>query len=352
MKSYDIVAYGAPLQLIERPTPKPTGSQVLLRVTAAGVCHSDVHIHAGYFDMGGGKRFNMADRGMTLPHTLGHETVGEVAALGPDAEGVKVGDRRLVHPWIGCGTCDVCGGADENLCLGPRFLGVQTAGGYSDHIVVPHPRYLLEIGDLSPEEAAPYACSGVTTYSALRKFGDGLRKRPAVIIGAGGLGLMAIALHRALGGKAAIAVDIDSVKREAALKAGAVAAVDGAAPDAVQQLKDAAGGTVWQVLDLVGAPATAQLGIDCLTKGGKLVVVGLYGGQIAIPLPLIPQRALTIQGSYVGNLRETAELLALVRQGKVPRIPIRTRPLADASAALDELSAGKVVGRTVLTPRF
>lgn len=350
MKSYDIVEYGAPLKPIERPTPKPTGTEVLLKVTAAGVCHSDVHIAEGYFDMGGGKRLNMADRGMKLPHTLGHETVGKVVALGPDAKGVKVGDQRLVYPWVGCGTCEVCADHTENYCLAPRYLGIQKPGGYADHILVSHPRYLLDIGNLSAAEAAPHACSGLTTYSALRKFGDMLKKRAVVVIGAGGLGLQAITIHRALGGKAAIAVDIDPAKREAALKAGAVAAVDGAAPDAVAQLKQAAGGTVWQVLDLVGAPATAQLGIDSLTKGGKLVIVGLFGGEITLSLPLIPQRALTIQGSYTGSLQEMEELLALARAGKVPRIPLGTRPLDDAPAALAELRAGKVVGRTVLTP--
>lgn len=352
MKSYDIVEYGAPLKPVERPTPTPTGSEVLLKVTAAGVCHSDVHIADGYFDMGGGKRLNMADRGMKLPHTLGHETVGEVVACGPEAKGIKPGDQRIVYPWIGCGTCEVCAAHTENHCLAPRYLGVQRPGGFSDHIVVPHPRYLLEIGSMSPVEASPYACSGLTTYSALRKFGDTLKTRAVVIIGAGGLGLQCIAIHRALGGKAAIAVDISPAKREAALQAGAVTAIDGAAPDAVAQLKQAAGGTVWQVVDLVGGPTTTQLGIDCLTKGGKLVVVGLYGGQITIPLPLFPQRALTVQGSYTGSLPEFESLMVLARNGKVPRIPIGTRPLDQAPAALEDLRAGKIIGRTVLTPRF
>ena len=351
MKSYDIVEYGAALKAMERPTPKPSGTEVLLKVTAAGVCHSDVHIADGYFDMGGGKRLNMADRGMKLPHTLGHETVGEVVACGPEAKGVKPGDQRLVYPWIGCGSCDVCKDGLENHCMAPRYLGIQKPGGYADHIIAPHPRYLLDIGTISPAEAAPHACSGLTTYSALRKF-DTLQRHPLVIIGAGGLGLQCIAIHKALGGKAAISVDISPAKREAALKAGAVAAVDGAAPDAVAQLKQAAGGAVWSVLDLVGGPTTVQLAFDSISKGGKLVVVGLYGGQITVPLPFIPQRAITIQGSYTGSLREMEELLALVRQGKVPRIPMGTRPLDDAPAALAELKAGKVIGRTVLTPKF
>jgi alcohol dehydrogenase, propanol-preferring len=350
MKSYDIASYGEPLKLFERPTPKPTGTEVLLRVTAAGVCHSDVHIWEGYFDLGGGKKLRMEDRGMKLPHTLGHETVGEIVALGPDASGVKTGGSYLVYPWIGCGTCEVCRIGEDQLCLTPRFLGIQRAGGYSDHVVVPHPRYLLEISDMRASEAAPYACSGVTTYAALRKVGAALHEKPVVIIGAGGLGLMCLELHRAMGGRAAISVDIDPAKRDAALKAGAGAAIDGKAPDVVKQIKAAVGGPVWSVIDLVGSSATMQLGIDCLTRGGKIVVVGLFGGDISLAIPLIPQRALTIQGSYVGSLAELKELLALVRKRKVPPIPIRERPLDHAAAALEELRSGRVLGRTVLTP--
>ena len=349
MRSYDIADWGAPLRAFDRPTPAPKGTEVLLRVTGAGVCHSDVHIWEGYFDLGGGKKFHMADRGMKLPHTLGHEIAGEVVAVGPKARGVKKGQKRLVYPWIGCGECAVCKGEDENLCLAPRFLGVQRAGGYSDHVLVPHPKYLLDLGKLTPADAAPYACSGLTTYSALRKVGPSLKKQPIVIIGAGGLGLMCLSILKAMKGKGAIVVDIDPAKRQAALKMGALAAVDGAAPDAVQQIKTASKVPVLAAIDLVGAPATAQLGLDCLTKGGKLIIVGLFGGGIHLSLPLVPQRALTIQGSYVGNLDELKQLMALVRQKKVRPIPIRTKPLEYAATALEELRAGKVVGRTVLT---
>jgi D-arabinose 1-dehydrogenase-like Zn-dependent alcohol dehydrogenase len=171
-----------------------------------------------------------------------------------------------------------------------------------------------------------------------------------VLIGAGGLGLMAIRIHKALKGKAVISVDIDRVKLDAARKAGATAAINANDADAAKQIRDAAGGAVWTVIDLVGSSATAQLGVDCLTKGGKLIIVGLFGGQITIPVPLIPQRAMTIQGSYVGNLKELVDLLALVRKHKIPPIPIHQRPLADAHHALEDLRAGKVIGRTVLVP--
>ena len=350
MKSYDVCECGAPLQLMERPTPKPTGSEVLLKVVAAGVCHSDLHIWEGYYDLGGGKRHKHSDRGVKLPLTMGHENVGEVVAVGPEAKGVKIGDRKLVQPWLGCGVCAMCRLGEEQMCRTPFSIGVFRAGGYADHLLVPHPRYLFDIGDIAPERAAPLACSGITTYGALKKVGPVLRQEPIVIIGAGGLGLMCLSLHKKMGGKAAIVVDIDPVKREAAKKAGAVAAIDAGAPDAAKQIVAATNGGAWAVIDLVGASVTAQLALDSLCKGGKLIIVGLFGGDITLPLPSIPLRVLTIQGSYVGSLNEMAELLELVRREGVPDLPVATRPLAAVNDALNELKSGKVIGRLVLTP--
>ncbi len=171
-----------------------------------------------------------------------------------------------------------------------------------------------------------------------------------VIIGAGGLGLMCLALHRAMGGKAAIVVDIDPVKREAARRAGAQAVIDGNAADAAKEIIEATKGGAWAVIDLVGASRTVQLGVDSLVKGGKVIVVGLFGGDITVPTPSLPLRAITIQGSYVGSLTEMAELLDLVRRKGAPDLPVATRPLAAVNDALNDLKAGKVIGRLVLTP--
>jgi len=319
-------------------------------VLAAGVCHSDIHIWDGYYDMGGGRKIQLTDRGIKLPLTMGHENVGEVVALGPDARGAKLGERGLVFPWIGCGECKVCKANEEQLCTTPRSLGVYRNGGYADHLLVPHPRYLLDIGDMPPERAAPLACSGVTTYGALKKLGPMLNQEPVVIIGAGGLGLMALALLKAMGGVGAIAVDVDQAKRDAASAAGAIATVDGAAPDAHKQIIKLTNGGAWSVIDLVGASATVKIGTDCLIKGGKLIVVGLFGGDITISTPTIPLKAMTIQGSYVGSLTELKELVALVQRTGLPSVPISKRPLAAAGGALDDLKAGKVVGRVVLMP--
>jgi D-arabinose 1-dehydrogenase-like Zn-dependent alcohol dehydrogenase len=350
MRSFQVCTCGEPLQCNEYPTPQPKGSEVLLKILAAGVCHSDLHLSDGYFDLGGGKKLSVIDRGMKLPVTLGHENVGEVVAVGPQAQGAKVGDRRLVDPWMGCGECGVCKRGDEQLCTKPGSIGVFRDGGYSTHLLVPHPRYLFDIGDIPPERAAPLACSGVTTYSALKKVGPTLTTEPTVIIGAGGLGLMCLALHKAMGGKAAIVVDIDPAKRDAAVKAGAAAVIDGKASDAAQQIIAKTNGGVWAVIDLVGSSATARLGIDSLAKGGKLVLVGLYGGDITVSLPPFPMRAISIQGSYTGSLTETRELIDLVKRTGLPAVPTATKRLDDVNAVLNDLRAGKVVGRVVLTP--
>ena len=349
MRMFQVCTCGQPLQLQEQPTPKPQGTEVLLKVLAAGVCHSDLHLADGWFDMGGGKRMSLTDRGMKLPVTLGHENVGEVVALGPDAKGVEVGGRMLVDPWIGCGACPACKRNEDNLCSAMRSIGVFSNGGYADYLMVPHPRYLFDIGDLPPERVAPLACSGATTFGALKKVPT-LTREPTVIIGAGGLGLMCLALHKKMGGHSAIVVDIDPAKREIAKKAGAAAVIDGNAADAVDQIKALTNGGVYAVIDLVGSSQSARLGYDSLIKGGKYIIVGLYGGDLTISLPPIPMRALTIQGSYVGSVPEMQELMDLVRRAGLPDVPVKTRPLDDVNDVMGELRAGKVVGRVVLTP--
>ena len=137
MISYEVVEHGKPLQRALRDTPKPTGGEVLVRVTRSGVCHSDLHIWDGYFDLGGGKRFYVKDRGCVPPFTMGHEPFGIVEALGPDAKGVAVGAKRVVYPWIGCGECAVCKAGQDNYCLAQRFIGVFRPGAYASHLLVP-----------------------------------------------------------------------------------------------------------------------------------------------------------------------------------------------------------------------
>ena len=137
MRAMQIIEWGKPLEPREYPDPEPKGEEVLLRVEAAGVCHSDVHIWDGYFDLGGERRISLESRGVHLPFTMGHEIAGEVAALGPQASSVTVGDKVVAYPWIGCGECAVCQKGEELLCLNPRTLGTRRAGGYGTHVIVP-----------------------------------------------------------------------------------------------------------------------------------------------------------------------------------------------------------------------
>ena len=347
MLSYDVTEWGKPLQPATRETPKPTGTEVLLKLKYCGVCHSDVHIRDGYFELGGGKRFYMTERGMKLPHTLGHEPYGTVIAAGPDAGGVPIGQDRLVCPWIGCGSCVRCREGQDNHCMTPRFVGVQRAGGYADHLLIPHPRYLIDAAGVDPAWAATLSCSGLTTYSAVSKLNPIPRDEWIAVMGAGGLGLMAIEMLKASGHERIVAVDIDAAKLDAARAAGAAGTVDGRDPEAPKALKEIAGGTIYGAVDLVGAASTASLALGALRKGGRLILVGLYGGEIPLSLVSLIQRAITIQGSYVGTVAELKEVVALARAGKLKRIPIEKRPLTDVSRTLDQLKAGAIIGRVV-----
>ncbi len=272
MLSYDVVEWGKPLQKAQKETPKPTGTEVLLKLKYCGVCHSDVHIRDGYFDLGGGKRFNMSDRGMNPPVTLGHEPFGTVVAAGP------VGQDRLVCPWIGCGKCARCLEGMDNHCMAPRWIGIQRPGGYADHLLVPDAKYLVDASGIDPMWAATLSCSGLTTYSAVAQLKPIPRDEWVAVFGAGGLGLMAIEMLKALGHERIVVVDIDDKKLAAAKKEGAAATVNGRDPDAAKKLLEAAGGPLYGAVDLVGAADTATLALGALRKGGKLIVVGRNPG--------------------------------------------------------------------------
>ena len=346
MISYQLTRFGDPLEPVESPPPEPAGTEVLLRTEACGVCHSDLHLQDGFFDMGGGRRLDLS-KGRTLPLTLGHEIAGVAAARGPDAEGVDRGARYVAYPWIGCGGCDTCESGQEHLCPRPRALGVTRSGGFSDHVLVPHPRYLFAVGDLPVTLACTWACSGLTAYGAVRKVRARVDGRPLVIIGLGGVGFAALRLAQALTGASIVVADVDEATLEAGAEAGAEV-VDARAPDAARRIRRATGGGAAAAIDFVGSESSAALGLGVLATGGLLVVVGLFGGELRASLPLLPLRDLTVQGSYVGSLAEMRELMRLAESGRAPSIPIAPRPLADAQAALDDLRAGRAVGRIVL----
>ena len=344
MISYQFMEHGQPLQKVLSSTPTPQGTEVLVRITRSGVCHSDLHIWDGYFELGGGKRFYVKERGCVPPFTLGHEPFGVVEALGKKAKGVKVGQKRLVFPWIGCGKCAVCKAGRDNYCVsGTRFLGVNRPGAYATHVLVPDPKYLLDTEGIDDAFAATLACSAVTVYSAIGKLPKIGKSEVVAVLGCGGLGLIAISVLRAKGVRQIVGCDIDDAKLAAARKQGAKRTVNTRAADAARQLAGIAA-----AVDLVGSPATAALGIGALRKGGRYVICGLYGGELTHSLPPIAQRAISIAGSYVGNLQELKEVVAMAKKRKLKPAPIEMRPASRANDSLQDLKAGRVLGRIVL----
>ena len=349
MISYQVESYGRPLSQALRDTPQPTGSEVVVKIGSCGVCHSDVHLHDGYFDLGGEVKLDMT-RIMQLPRTLGHEIAGTVVAVGPDAKGAAIGDRRVVFPWIGCGSCALCAAGTEHLCNAPRALGIHRDGGFASHVVVPNARYLVDFDPLPEEQACTFACSGLTAYSALKKIATVDASDALLIIGAGGVGLSGIRLARQMFGVAPIVVEPDQTKWDIAREAGASQCIDPGAEGALKSLLKATGGGVAAAVDFVGSASSFAFGFGALRKAGKLVCVGLFGGAAPIVPAMVSMKAVSVLGSYVGSLAELQELMAIARTGVLPAMPVNLRPLSQATEAVEDLRAGRVRGRTILRP--
>lgn len=348
MLRQSLTAYGAPLQETSAPLPTPRGTEVLLRVAHCGVCHSDLHLQDGFFDLGGSRKLDIS-AGRQLPFTLGHEIAGQIEAAGPEAEGLDPDRPYAVYAWIGCGACGKCASGFEHLCDAPRQIGINRDGGYASHVLVPHPRYLIDATGIDRAIAGSYMCSGLTAYGALAKALPYLRGQPLAIVGLGGVGMMALQIARALEIRTIVGADLSRDKRCAAIAAGASAAFDPLAADARKSLLKSAG-TCGAAIDFVGSESSIAFAQGIVGKAGAVVVVGLMGGTFSLPVPLFPLRELAILGSYVATLEQARKLMALVKEGRVAPIPMSKRPLSEANAALADLRAGQVIGRMVLTP--
>jgi D-arabinose 1-dehydrogenase-like Zn-dependent alcohol dehydrogenase len=346
MHRQSLTAYGAPLCETVVDAPRPQGSEVLVRIARCGVCHSDLHMQDGYFLLGDGKQLDVRG-GRTLPFTLGHEIAGVVESAGPDAK-VTLGQPVAIYPWIGCGQCAACKVGDENICAAPRHLGITVDGGFATHVLIPHPRYLIDYAPLSPSYAGALMCSGLTAYAALKRLADRAARAPLLLVGMGGVGLMGLALTRAMYGVAPYVADIDPKKREAALAAGAGEAFDPADAGARKALLKASGG-IYAACDFVGSDKSLNFATSVLAKGGKVVVTGLLGGSYTTAVTMFALKAMSIEGTQTGTLKEARELIDLVRAKNIAAPPITERPLAQASATLDDLRAEKIIGRVVLT---
>ena len=311
MRRQSLVAYGQALCETVVDPPQPQGHEVLVRIERCGVCHSDLHLQDGYFSLGGDKKLDVS-AGRTLPFTLGHEIAGVIEAAGPEADNAAVGRRVAVYPWIGCGKCAACTGGEENLCSNHRHLGISVDGGFATHVLVPHSRYLLDFAPLSPDFAGPLMCSGLTAYAALKRHTNRPERGPLLLIGLGGVGMMGLAIARALFQTPPIVADIDADKRQAALAAGAAQAYDPSDPQARKAIMTATGGLL-AICDFVGSDKSLQLATGLLARGGKVVVTGLLGGNFSIAAAMFGIKAMTIEGTLTGTLDEARELLDLVR---------------------------------------
>ena len=345
MHRQSLTAYGAPLCETVVDAPQPQGMEVLVRISRCGVCHSDLHMQDGYFALGDGKQLDVR-AGRTLPFTLGHEIAGVVEAAGPDA-GIAPGTKGAVYPWIGCGQCPACKVGDENICTAPRHLGITVDGGYATHVLIPHRRYLIDTTPLSASYAGALMCSGLTAYAALRRLADRAPRAPLLLVGMGGVGMMGLALTKAMYGAPFVA-DIDAKKREAALAAGAKAAFDPSDPGARKEILKGSGG-IYAAVDFVGSDKSLNFATGTLAKGGKVVITGLLGGGWSTAVAMFSLKAMAVEGIQTGTLAEARELIDLVRAKNIAPPPIAERPLDQASATLDDLRAGKIVGRVMLT---
>jgi propanol-preferring alcohol dehydrogenase len=350
MKSARITAPSEPLKISESETPKPHGTQVLVKVKSVGVCHSDLHLWEGGYDLGDGEFMKVTDRGVKYPVTPGHEIVGTVEDIGDAVSDVSKGDDILVFPWIGCGECPACKVGNENLCDAPRSMGVFQDGGYSDYALIPNSKYLAKLDGVDPDAATSLACSGLTAYTAIKKANENSPEF-IVIVGAGGLGLMGVQIANAITNAKIICVDLDDAKLDTAKEMGADYTVNSKDPETSQKIMSICNGKgADSVVDFVNAPPTAKLDFAILRKRGNLVLVGLFGGSIELSLVTIPLKSIIIQGAYTGNYNDMVELLALARKGTINPVISKRYSLDESNTALEDLKARKIIGRAVINP--
>lgn len=331
-------------ELRQVPVPAPGPGQVLVKVAAAGACHSDLHL----------MEFPEGVVPFALPFTLGHETTGTIAELGAGVTGWAEGDAVAIYgPW-GCGSCRSCRLSMENYCERSSELsgaggGLGLDGGMAEFVLVPSSRLLVPLGDLDPVAAAPLTDAALTPYHAIARSRASLVPgTTVVVIGIGGLGHMALQIVRALSPARVIAIDTDAKKLDLARDLGADEAFL-AGDDAVERVRSATRGLGAElVVDLVGADATMLAGSQMVRPRGELTVVGLASGTLPFNFAGIAWEA-SVQTTYWGSLVELTEVLDLARAGKLAAT-IERFSLADAPLAYERLRRGEIEGRAVVVP--
>ncbi len=344
MRALQYREIGRSPEVVDVPTPEPGPGQVRLRVTAAGLCHSD------QFIMG----LPAEQYVYGLPLTLGHEGAGVVDMLGDGVTGVHIGDSVAVYgPW-GCGRCHACSEGRENYCENAAALGIVppglgAPGAMADYLIVDDPRHLVPLGDLNPVETVSLTDAGLTPYhaiaSSLRALYPG---STAVVIGAGGLGHVAIQILRAITGATVIALDLDESKLALAREVGAHRTIHSDA-GAVAAIRDATGGHgANAVFDFVGAPPTLEIARQSVATDGIIQIVGIGGGVLSTGFFSTPFGA-TVRAPYWGSRSELIEVLDLARRGLV-KVHVERFSLEQAPEAYERLHAGTINGRAVVVP--
>jgi alcohol dehydrogenase, propanol-preferring len=336
MRAMRLDAPGRPLHLVEVATPEPSGTEVRIRVAGCGVCHTDLHIVDG------------RQPRVALPLTLGHEVAGRVDALGPEADGVAIGDPVLVYGGWGCGVCRECTSGAEQRCPNGRSPGFQADGGYAELMLVPHPHHLVPLGSLDPVAAGPLADAGVTPYRAVRRAEPWLKPGArALVIGAGGLGQFALQYLR-LPPDAEVFVAVAERSRariERAVELGAdVTILDADAASA----RSALGGPADVVLDVVGSHETLALANDVVAPGGVVMLIGEGGGELPFGFERPAVEAWLTTTAW-GSIDELREVVQLATDRRITW-DVETHDLADAHSALERVRTGDAAGRIVLVP--
>jgi propanol-preferring alcohol dehydrogenase len=346
MRAVQLVAWERPAEVRDVPKPVPGPGAVLLRVTGAGLCHSDLHLMhwpAGTMDY-------------ELPFTLGHEVAGEVVALGDGADGIDVGESVLVYgPW-GCGRCARCSLGEEHLCerRGVRpgaGCGLGRDGGLAEYVVLPSPRLSVPIGDLDPVAAAPLADAALTPYHAIKRALRDLRPgSSAVVIGVGGLGHVAVQLLRTLSGCRIVAVDRRDEALDMAVAAGAHASLrsEGLTASDVRRAAGRRGAAL--VIDCVGVDETLGLAAASVAPGGHVAILGVGGGTFPMRFGAVPFETPVVLSNW-GTRAELAEVVELARAAAI-RIEVERVRLDEVPGAYERLEAGDVHGRVVAVPAW
>ena len=326
------------LRLEDVPVPEPSGDQVLVRVAGTGICHSDLHVLDGAFD-----------DFMRFPVTPGHEIAGRVESMGPEAQGLEVGESVVVVVGWGCGHCEWCVSGHEQICSAGDEAGATVDGGFAEFVLVPHRRHVISVGSMDLMEATPLGCAALCSYAAVKRVRSHLSGGSAVVvIGAGGLGQYGIQFARLLTGATIIVVDAREDQLERARELGAdcgVKAGDNAA-DEVRELTGGRGADA--VIDFVGTDDTLALACKVVAQRGIVALLGLLGGSVPFGFfSMAPEASLTtVVASSVLDLQE---VVRLGQQGKIAS-RVKTYPLSAINDALDDLRAGRVQGRAAVIP--